>query len=79
MKNIRGLVLLPFLLLAIGCGNQGKKFTPDKPSDDFHINTVKYDDCEYVYVTNPDGSVSGLTHKGNCQNKEHSGANAGQK
>ncbi len=71
MKKIRGILLLPFFLLATGCGNQGEKFTPDKPSDDFHINTVQYQDCEYVYVTNPDGSVTGLTHKGNCRNKFH--------
>jgi len=57
--------------LLTGCGNQGEEFTPGKPSDNFHINSVEYDDCEYVYVTNPDGSVSGLTHKGNCRNKVH--------
>ncbi|MCF8238666.1 MAG: hypothetical protein K9I85_10950 [Saprospiraceae bacterium] len=72
MRNLLILIKLSMLLLFIGCGNQGEEFSPDKPSDNFHINTVEYNDCEYVYVTNPDGTVSGLTHKGNCQNKEHS-------
>lgn len=39
--------------------------------------TFEYDGCEYIWYDcwNGDGNNSGMTHKGNCKNREHGTSN----
>lgn len=76
MKNNAFLfeVLLVIILMLFGitsCKDRGEKLSPVAESEDTRIHSTNFDGCEYLFFTYADGSISSLTHKGNCRNKVH--------
>lgn len=68
------LCCLGLLFLTIGwtaCKDRGEKLSPVAESEDTRIHSTEYDGCEYLFFTYSDGSMSSLTHKGNCDNPIH--------
>lgn len=76
MKNniylLLKLAVLVCMIIGFGsCKDRGEKLSPVASSEDTRIHSTTYDGCEYVFFTYADGSISGLTHKGNCGNPQH--------
>lgn len=53
------------------CKDRGEKLSPVAESEDTRIHSTEYDGCEYLFFVYSDGSMSSLTHKGNCGNPIH--------
>ncbi len=64
-------VLVCFILGFSNCKDRGEKLSPVADSEDTRIHSTTFDGCEYIFFTYADGSMSSLTHKGNCGNPQH--------
>jgi len=70
MKRIAVLILVVLILVVmVGC-SKGETNSKVIASSFFGaVRILEIDGCEYVFVK--DGYSGGLSHKGNCSNREH--------